>query len=88
MNYKGKKKEEKKKKRSNKNLPFILFGNKDIITLDLDECTGNEIEIDVVFGKGRNSDFCNNDVDTEVYILKSCSSLNKILIKCCYLIKY
>ena len=66
LNYKGKKKEEKKKKRSNKNLPFILFGNKDIITLDLDECTGNEIEIDVVFGKGRNSDFCNNDVDTEV----------------------
>ena len=61
-----KKKEKKKKKRSNKNLPFILFGNKDIITLDLDECTGNEIEIDVVFGKGRNSDFCNNDVDTEV----------------------
>ena len=66
LNYQGKKKEEKKKKRSNKNLPFILFGNKDIITLDLDECTGNEIEIDVVFGKGRNSDFCNNDVDTEV----------------------
>ena len=66
LNYNGKKKEEKKKKRSNKNLPFILFGNKDIITLDLDECTGNEIEIDVVFGKGRNSDFCNNDVDTEV----------------------
>ena len=59
-------KKKKKKKRSNKNLPFILFGNKDIITLDLDECTGNEIEIDVVFGKGRNSDFCNNDVDTEV----------------------
>ena len=66
LNYKGKKKEKKKKRRSNKNLPFILFGNKDIITLDLDECTGNEIEIDVVFGKGRNSDFCNNDVDTEV----------------------